>query len=353
MGVPRLEQLRLLDWDKWHATIRIVVPLLAVFASAFAPSRVQSAETGKPLVLERTIRLNGVAGRIDHMAIDLGRKRLLVAELGNNSVDLIDLTSGKAVHRITGLREPQGIAYLPELDLILVASAGDGSVRLFKGEDASPVGMIELGDDAEDVRVEPGTGHAIVGYGEGGLAVIDAATRKKVADMKLPAHPEGFQLHPKGGRIFVNVPDAKQIAVVDLATGGQAATWKVPNVRSNFPMAIDDAGTVLATVFRDPARLVFLDTNSGSVGASLDTCGDADDVFFDTKRQRVYVSCGAGRVDVFQQEGAGYRLTSRVDTSAGARTSLFVPQLDRLFVAARADVLGLSGAAILVLRPEP
>ena len=100
MGVPRLEQLRLLDRDKWHATIRIVVPLLAVFASAFAPSRVQSAETGEPLVLERTIRLNGVAGRIDHMAIDLGRKRLLVAELGDNSVDLIDLTSGKAVHRI-------------------------------------------------------------------------------------------------------------------------------------------------------------------------------------------------------------------------------------------------------------
>jgi DNA-binding beta-propeller fold protein YncE len=287
------------------------------------------------------------------MAVDLGRKRLLVAELGNDSVDLVDLISGKAVHRITGLREPQGIAYLPGPDLILVASAGDGSVRLFKGEDGAPAGVIDLGDDADDVRVDPGTGHAIVGYGEGGLATIDAATRRKVADMKLQAHPEGFQLDPKGRRIFANVPDAKQIAVVDLATGGQVATWVVPNLGSNFPMAIDDAGTVLATVFRDPARLVLLDTSRGLVGASLDTCGDADDVFFDTKRQRIYVSCGAGKVDVFQKEGAGYRLASRVDTSAGARTSLFVPQLDRLYVAARADLLGLSSAAILVLRPEP
>jgi hypothetical protein len=325
--------------------------LLALPASAFPPSRAQSGETGKLLVLERTIRLDGVAGRIDHMAVDLGRKRLLVAELGNDSADVVDLASGKAIHRITGLKEPQGVAYLPGPDLIVVANAGDGSVRLFKGEDASPVGVIELGDDADDVRVDPSTGHAIVGYGEGGIAVIDAAIGKKVADMKLQAHPEGFQLHPRGGRIFVNVPEAKQIAVVDLAGGGQVAAWKVPNLASNFPMAIDDTGTVLATVFRDPARLVLLDTNSGSVGASLDTCGDADDVFFDTKRRRIYVSCGAGRVNVFQQGGAGYRLISRVDTSAGARTSLFVPQLDRLFVAARAGLLG-SHAAILVFRPE-
>jgi DNA-binding beta-propeller fold protein YncE len=277
----------------------------------------------------------------------------MVAELGNDSVDVIDLTAGKPIRRIARLREPQGIGYLPGPDLILVANGGDGSVRLFKGEDGSPVGVIDLGDDPDNVRVDPSTGYAIIGYGEGGLATIDAATRKKVADVRLQAHPEGFQLHPKGGRIFANVPGAKQIAVVDLATGSQAATWKVPNLAANFPLAINETGTVLATVFRDPARLVLLDANTGSIKASLETCSDADDVFFDTRRQRLYISCGAGRVDVFQQAGAGYLLGARVNTRAGARTSLFVPQLDRLFVAARAGLPGSSSAAILVFRPVP
>ena len=136
--------------------------LLAPLASTYLSSA-QPAEPGKPLVLERTIRLDGVAGRIDHMAVDLGRKRLLVAELGNDSVDVVDLASGKAIHRITGLKEPQGVAYLPGPDLIVVASAGDGSVRLFKGADAVPDGVVDLGDDADNVRVDPSTGHVKIG----------------------------------------------------------------------------------------------------------------------------------------------------------------------------------------------
>ncbi len=309
---------------------------LALLAGAGPSGRAQAAEAGKPLALERTIPLDGVAGRIDHMAVDIDRKRLLV---------------GKAVHRIGGLREPQGIAYLPGPDLIVVAGAGDGSVRLFKGEDASPAGAIDLGDDADNVRVDPGTGHAIVGYGNGGLAVIDAASRKKIADMRLPGHPEGFQLHPKDGRIFVNVPDARQVAVVDLAAAKQDGCWQVPNEGSNFPMAIDDTGAALAVVFRRPARLVLIDTGTGAVTASLDSCGDADDVFFDERRRRIYVSCGAGKVDVFQKGEAAYRIAASIDTSSGARTSLFVPALDRLFVAARAT--SGSAASILVFRPEP
>jgi len=307
---------------------------------------------GPPLVLERTIPLDGVVGRIDHLAIDLGRRRLLVAELGNGSVDLIDLRSGKAVQRITGLREPQGVAYLPGPDLIAVASAGDGSLRLFKGADGSPAGVVELGDDADNIRVDPATGHAIVGYGEGGLAVIDAAAGRKIADIRLPAHPEGFQLRPRDRRLFVNVPDAREIAAVDLGSARQVATWRVPEAEANFPMAIDDAGDLLAVAFRRPARLVLLDANSGSTKAILPTCGDADDLFFDRIRRRIYVSCGAGTVDIFQDGADGYRRTATIDTAPGARTALFVPALDRLFVAARASTSG-SPAAILVFRPAP
>ncbi len=117
-------------------------------------------------------------------------------------------------------------------------------------------------------------------------------------------------------------------------------------------MAIDGTGAMIATAFRQPAKLVLFDTKTGAATQRLDTCGDADDVFFDAKRRRIYVSCGAGEVDVFQADATGYRPLGRVATSSGARTALLVPELDRLFVAARAGLLG-SDAAILVFRPLP
>lgn len=317
------------------------------------PGRTWAAEPGPPpLVLERTIPLTGVSGRIDHMAVDVRRGRLFVAELGNGSVDVVDLAHDKAVRRIAGLREPQGIGYAPRADLIAVASAGDGTVRLFRGEDLSPAGVVSLGEDADNIRLDR-TGHLVVGYGSGGLAVLEPATPSVVGRVGLPAHPEAFQLDPNTGRAYVNVPDARQVAVVDLAAGKQVTSWRVPGgLRQNFPMALDDTGAVLATVFRSPARLVLLDTSSGAVMANLATCGDADDVFFDAKRRRLYISCGEGAVDVVQQDANGYHPLARLPTRPGARTSLFVPELDRLFVAARASAAG-AGAAILVFRSRP
>jgi hypothetical protein len=311
-------------------------------------------QAADPLVLERTIPLPGVSGRIDHMAIDLRRNRLLVAELGNGTADVIDLSSGKAVHRFKELRQPQGIGYAPAADLIAIANAGDGSVRLFRAADFAPAGTIELGEDADNVRLNPRSGHLIVGYGSGALAVIDPLGQSIVRRIKLAAHPEGFQLDPVAERAWVNVPDAQAIAMVDLQAGKQVAAWHVPNLTANFPMARDSTSGLLAVVFRTPARLVLLEPHSGTMQTSIPTCSDADDVFFDSLRQRIYVSCGEGEVDVVQKDATGYRPTGQVKTASGARTSLFVPELDRLFVAARAGFLGLgSDAAVLVLRPIP
>jgi hypothetical protein len=311
-----------------------------------------SARAEEALSLEGKIALPGVAGRIDHMAVDLGRKRLLVAALGNGTLDIVDLAAGRRIKQIAGLREPQGVGYAQKADLVAVASAGDGSVRFFRGEDLAPAGSLALGNDADNVRLDPRTGDVIVGYGSGGLAIINPEKKSKIGDIKLAAHPESFQLDPASGRIFVNVPDAGLIAVVDLAAARQVASWTVPGLRANFPLAADGSGTMIAAVFRHPAKLVLLDPKTGAATQQLDTCGDADDVFFDTKRRRIYVSCGAGAVDAFQADAAGYRPLARIETSSGARTSLFVPELDRLYIAARAGLVG-SDAAILVFRPVP
>jgi DNA-binding beta-propeller fold protein YncE len=315
-----------------------------------APAEAASGEP--PLVLEAKIPLAGVGGRIDHMAFDPGRGRLIVAELGNGTVEAIDVAERKVLRRIDGLKSPQGVAYVQSSDRVAVASAGDGTVRLYKAEDLSPAGTIPLGNDADNIRTDGSGPRIVVGYGDGGLATIDTAKAEKLAELSLPAHPEGFQLHPTDGRVFVNLPDAHLIAAADRTRNALLASWQQRELGGNFPMAIDRAGATLASVFRHPARLVLMAASSGAVTANLETCGDADDVFFDEARSRLYVSCGDGAVDVFQRDPQGVRRIARIPTSSGARTSLFVPEQDRLYVAARAGLLG-GEAAILVFAPRP
>jgi len=322
--------------------------VILLAASLIWPAVTGAQTASPPLIFEAKIPLGQVSGRIDHLGIDVKRRRLLVAELGNNSLGVVDLAAGKVLSSIAGLSEPQGVAYVPFADSVFVANAGDGSVHVLRGENLTPIGRIELGDDADNVRVDTARHRVLVGYGKGALAVIDPVSLSKIADIRLKAHPEGFQIDDTGTQVFVNVPDAREISVVDVATGstGSLATQ---GAGSNFPMAIDGDAHRFLVVFRSPPTLMALSSQDGHVVAQAETCGDADDVFVDRKRRRVYVSCGQGVVDVLELVEAGYRRLARVPTVSGARTSLFVPELDRLFVAVRAGSNEL--AAIWVFRP--
>jgi DNA-binding beta-propeller fold protein YncE len=310
----------------------------------------QPAETA-PLQLEAKIPLGSVHGRIDHMAVDLKRQRLFVAELGNASVGVVDLANRKLLQTIAGLKEPQGVGYEPSTDTLYVANAGDGSVRLFEGTEYKPKGQIELGSDADNVRVDTAANRIFIGYGTGALAVIDPAARGKVGDIPVKAHPEGFQIDPDTSQIFVNVPDAHGIAVVDRASQKQTGKWPIPDHGANFPMALDPVRRQVLVIFRAPAELGVFSMTGGKLIATAETCGDADDLFIDAKRGRVYVSCGSGFLDVLEAKGTTYRRIARIPTVSGARTSLFVPELDRLLVAVRMSTA--EPAAIWVFRPIP
>lgn len=322
---------------------RVLAAMLLLAASPMA------APAAEPLRLEAKIALGAVAGRIDHMAFDVARKRLFVAELGNNSVGVVDVAAGKVVHRISALAEPQGVAYLPARDLLYVANGGDGTVRVYKGEDFSVAAPIALGDDADNIRLDPSSGRVIVGYRKGALALIDPARGAKVGDIALKAHPESFQLDRATDRIFVNLPDAKAIAVVSRAGGKELASWRVPH-GGNFAMALDHDKARVLTAFRNPARLVAFAADTGAVLGESGTCRDVDDLFVDARRQRLYVSCGEGFIDV-RAAAPPFAPVARLPTVAGARTSLFVPELDRFFLAVRAQ--GGQGAAIWVYAAEP
>jgi len=301
------------------------------------------------LRIEAKIPLGDVRGRIDHMAADVDRRRLFVAELGNNTVGIVDLGQAKALQVLSGLKEPQGVGYLPSTDTLYVANGGDGSLRLFHGPNYTATGRIDLGSDADNVRVDQPRQHVVVGYGDGALAVIDGVKGNKIGVIRLPAHPEGFQLDPNTGHAFVNLPNTRGIAAADLSSGKVIAIWPVGGASANFPMALNSEAKHVLAVFRNPPKLGVFDNRDGSIVRMVDTCGDADDLFVDAKRHRIYVSCGAGAIDIFDAQS--HERLSRIPTASGARTSLFVPELDRLFLAVRAG--GSNPAGIWVLRPEP
>ena len=183
--------------------------MLAASIGLLLPATAWAADP-PPLVLETKIPLGAVAGRIDHFAFDADRQLLFLAELGNDSVAIVDLKERKVVRRLAGLSEPQGVGYHAATNTLYVANAGDGSVRLFQGPEFTPAGRIELGDDADNIRIDSWRNRIVVGYGKGALAVIDPASRRKVADMPLKGHPESFQFDEAGSRIFVNVPGARR-----------------------------------------------------------------------------------------------------------------------------------------------
>ena len=287
-----------------------------------------------PLTLVGTIDLPRVEGRIDHLAIDAGAQRLFVAALGNNTVEVLDLKSGTHVKSLSGFREPQGIAVAADAKLVAVANGQGEGVQTFDVSDFHSVKTIRLGDDADNVRYEAATKRVFVGFGRGALAAISAADGRVLGEAKLSGHPESFQLERTGSRIFVNVPTADHIAVVDRSAMKVVATWPVVRAKANFPMALDEANHRLFIGCRAPAKVLVYDATSGKEIGSFGIVGDTDDLFYDAARKRLYVSGGEGYVDVLQQEDSNrFRRVAHMATAAGARTSLFVTDQNRLYLA--------------------
>jgi len=322
----------------------LLLSLIGVSTFSFGQSG-----ASEPLKLEATIPMPDVQGRIDHLSIDLKGQRLLVAALGNNSLEIVDLKQNKLIHSISGLAEPQGIAYIPSSNRVFVANGKDGSVRAFDADSWKMLKSIPYGEDADNLRLDPNSGHIWVGYGGGALGELDQEGTK-LADIKLDAHPESFQLEKNGSRIFVNLPGSRKIAVVDRETGSVAASWGTGGPLANYPMALDQQNHRLFVVTRFPARLIVLDTVQGKRVAALSAIGDCDDVFYDQRRHRIYAIGGEGGISVFQQRDPDhYDELGRIRTVSGARTGFFSAELDKLYVAVRKH--GSQAAEIRVYTP--
>lgn len=278
------------------------------------------------LHLEAKIPLSGVSGRMDHLAYDAAGHRVFAAALGNNSVEVVDLGAGSRVHSITGLHEPQGVLFVPSAGRLVVANGGDGACVFYDGRSYAELGRVALGDDADNVRFDGS--RVYVGYGGGGIAMIDPASMQKVGELPLKGHPESFHLGDSG-RVLINVPDEGRIVAADLSTGRVSASWQNRGASANFPMALDLQGARLFVGYRHSAQVKVMDIRTGTLLASFPCVGDADDLFYDTRSGLLFVSGGEGYVDVFRSNV----LINHIATRKGARTCLWLPEERKLILA--------------------
>jgi DNA-binding beta-propeller fold protein YncE len=284
------------------------------------------------LQLAQTIPLPQVEGRIDHMS--LCGNRLYIGAVGNNSLEVVDLRAGRVVQSIHDLPEAQGVRCSEALQQVFVGTGGDGACHVFDAQTFKSIKTVPLGDDADNVRLDEKAKKVFVGYGEGAIAIIDGASGERLNDIKLGGHPESFQLETAGNRIFVNVPSRREIAIINRQKAKVIETWPVNEAKANFPMALDEASNRLFTVCRDRPTLVVKDLRNGKTVATLDCCGDADDVFYDNDSKRIFISGGDGHIDVIAQRDADhYDRIASIPTAAGARTSLWSPRQHRLYLA--------------------
>jgi len=291
-----------------------------------------TAAAPRLLQLEKTIPLPGVKGGFDLMAVDLAAQRLFVNAEDNNTTEVIDLAAGQRVHTITGLHTPKWVVYRPESHKLYIAN-GTGQVRIFHADSFAPLGVIEFKEKANNLRFDPQTQELFVGVGQtfGAIGVVDARTDAITAQIPLAGYPKQFELD--GALIYVNVPQAHHIAVVDRGKKAVVATWPVAEAQANVPMALDRAQHRLF-IGCASGKLVVFDTATGKSVASVDINAEPDGIYWDGARRLLYVSCGAGSIDVLRQVDANhYTLAERVPSAPGAATSLFVPELRRFILA--------------------
>ncbi len=276
-----------------------------------------------PLTVIASIALPGVEGRFDHMTFDAAHQRLFIAALGNDTVEVVDVAKGVREKSLAGFHEPTGITWVPDAGAVAVANGSSGALQIIDAADLRLTRGVAIGNDADNVRYDAAAKRLHVGHGGGALATVGAADGRLVANVRLGGHPESFQLERMGSRIFVNVPDARQIAVIDRRTNAVVGLWPVTAATANYPMALDESTNRLFIGCRNPAKALVYETTSGRIVGSFDIVGDADDLFYDEGRKRLYVTGGDGFVDVFQR-GAGdaFTRTAHVASASGARTSL-------------------------------
>jgi hypothetical protein len=305
----------------------------------------------------------GIPGRMDHMAFDPKTGRLFVAALENGTLEVIDVRKQRRIGTVTGLSEPQGVALVSEQDAVAVSCGGDGRLRIYDTRTLALRKDLEAGEDADNLRVDEARHRLFVAVGDlksGALAEFDTRSWTKWREIPFSSHPESFQLDPDGDHVYANIPGGVRalndgvVAFARRSSGAVESLLPLPGRGRNFPMALDAARHRLYLVSRRPARLIVIDLTARRITGET-TCGDdSDDLSFDPRTHRLFLSSGGyradvqspeetspwtppdspGRLDLFDASAGDIPILKATSpTARHARTSLWIPSLGSVFVA--------------------
>jgi hypothetical protein len=255
---------------------------------------------------------------------------------------VFDLVGGQLDRSLDGLGTPHSPFLIP----------GTGELLLVVGDKPSPVfdtatlavkRTLKLPAGADSMDYDRSTGHVWVVTGgkdvplpDSHLIEVDPLTGKIFNDVHFDAnHVEALAVEQAGPHLFINVTDKNYLAVVDKRSGKVEQRWTIKEAEQNAPVAYDEKTHRLFVVTRKPGKLVVLNSETGATVASFKAPERTDQVVWDAANRRVYVTGGEGYISVVQQDDPDhYREVARVPSAPGAKTSILVPSLHRLYVAA-------------------
>jgi hypothetical protein len=297
--------------------------------------------------IERTIEVGGIGG-MDYLTVDPQTHRLYVPRTTHTMV--IDSTSGKTLADIPGQTKAHGVALVPRLSRgFITDGGGKGSIVIFDLKTNVVLGTIAAQPDADGIIYDPGSDRILVSAGDSNSLItlrpdIDPKGGKIEAPISLGGAPE-FLAADGAGKVYVNLEDKDNIAVVDLKTRKVIAHWPVAPGGAPVGLAIDTAHHTLVIGCRKPQKMVVMSAESGKVLADLPIGAGVDAVKIDSSGY--FASAGDGTLAVVGTSSSGkYSTVQTVKTPVGAKTmgiddsthKIYLPTAD--FEAAKAGASG-------------
>lgn len=318
------------------------------------------AQTDPPLRLIQTTFLPGYVGDFEHFAADIKGNRLFLIAEDHKTVEVLDIHTGKRLHTITGFGQPHAIEYLPGPNSLIVTEGDEesGGVDLVNGGNYKILDKIKLPANVDGGVYNPTNKYYYVESGGDGpdakthlLSIIDTQNFKLIGDITLPGtKSEAMAIDHSGTKLYVNLRGPDEIGVVDLLTRQLVARWPIPEAKNENALVLDEPNHRLFSASHTPPKLFVFDIDTGKVIASLPCAENSDDMSYDPVRKRIYIT-GDGSTSVFEQRDADhYMLVAEVPTSYRAKTSIFVPELNRLYIAVASRGKRVAGKLAI---PEP
>lgn len=306
------------------------------------------------LVLQGRTELPGYSGDFDHFAVDLPGNRLFLAAEDHGTLEVFDLKSGKHLKTVTGFETPHSLFPIPQSHRLLVTDGSD-SVKLLDDQTLAPASTIKLHPGADSIGYDAGSGHLYIVTGgkdvkleQSWLEEIDPVKAQKLSEVRFDAnHVEALAVQQGGSRLYINVTDKNDLAVIDKPTHRIVARWPIKEAEQNALVQLDEATHRLFVVTRKPGKMLVLDADSGATLASFGAPGRVDQEIFDQANHRIYAPGGEGYIGVYAEQDANhFTELAHVSSAVGAKTAILVPELHRLYVAVSPGE-GKTGGAIL------